>query len=94
MSILESSRHKLRIDHGLNLVTHSLREWEAFPTPGALTHIRITWDLSPTMPEVSGVTGVPLMPMVFWPPHGDVHDTMKDDIHRVVVSELKLGPTD
>ena len=39
---------------------------EAFPMPGALTHIRITWALSPTAPQVVGVTpGSPLCPWCF-----------------------------
>jgi hypothetical protein len=35
LSILESSRHELRIAHGLTLMTPSPRGWEAFPAPGA-----------------------------------------------------------
>ena len=30
--------------------------WEAFPTPGALTHTWIIWALSPTAPQILGVT--------------------------------------
>ena len=30
--------------------------WKAFKTPGALSHARITWSLSPMVPHVSGVT--------------------------------------
>jgi hypothetical protein len=64
--ILESSRHELRLAHGLTLMNHSLRGWEAFPTPGALTHIRITWAFSPLAPQVRGVTsGSPLCPWYF-----------------------------
>ena len=37
-------------------MTPSLRGWEAFPTPGALTHTRITWALSPPVPQVPCVT--------------------------------------
>ena len=59
-------RHELRIAHGLTLMPPSLRGWEAFPTPGALTHTRITWALSPTAPQVPGVTpGSPLCPWCF-----------------------------
>ena len=66
MSILESPRHELRIAYGLTLVHPSLRGWEAFPTPGALAHTRITWALSPTAPQVPGVTpGSPLCPWCF-----------------------------
>jgi hypothetical protein len=32
----------MRIAHGFTLMTLSLRGWEAFPTPGALTHTKIT----------------------------------------------------
>jgi hypothetical protein len=35
LSILKSSRHELRIAHGLTLMPPSLRGWEAFPTPRA-----------------------------------------------------------
>ena len=44
------------IAHGLTLMTLSLREWEAFPTPRALTHTIIIWAFSPTAPQISGVT--------------------------------------
>ena len=38
----------------------------AFPTPGAFTYTRITWALSPTVPQVPGVTpGSPLCPWYF-----------------------------
>jgi hypothetical protein len=47
-------------------MTPSLRGWEAFPTPGALTHTRITWAFSPPAPQVPGVTpGSPLCPWCF-----------------------------
>src|ERR1700738_3418976 len=66
LSILELPRHELRIADGLTLMPPSLRGWEAFPTPGALTHTRITWALSPTVPRVPGVTpGSPLCPWCF-----------------------------
>src|ERR1700737_401819 len=66
LSILESPRHELRIAYGLTLMPPSLCGWEAFPTPGALTHTRITWALSPTAPQVPGVTpGSPLCPWCF-----------------------------
>jgi hypothetical protein len=65
LSILESSRHELRIAHGLTLMTPSLRGWEAFPTPGALTHTRITWAFSPSAPQVPGS---PLCPWCFGHP--------------------------
>jgi hypothetical protein len=69
LSILESSRHELRIAHGLSVMTPSLRGWEAFPTPGALTHTRITWAFSPPAPQVPGVTpGSPLCLWCFWHP--------------------------
>jgi hypothetical protein len=76
LSILEWARHELRIAHGLTLMTPSLRGWEAFPTPGALTHTRITWALSPPAPQVPGVTpGSPLCPWCFGHPFGEVRDT-------------------
>ena len=66
LSILGSRHHKLLIAYGLTLVTPSLHGWEAFPTPRALTHTRITWALSPMASQVPGVTpGSPLVPMVF-----------------------------
>ena len=66
MSIIESSRHELRIAHGLTLMTPSPRGWEAFPTPGALTHTKITWAFSPPWLQVPGVTpGFPLCPWCF-----------------------------
>jgi hypothetical protein len=69
LSILESSRHELRIAHGITLMTPSPRGWEAFPTPGALTHTRITWAFSPPAPQVMGVTpGSPLCPWCFGHP--------------------------
>lgn len=51
LSILEFSRHKLRIAHGLTLVSPSLCGWETFPMPRALTHTRITWAPSLTVPH-------------------------------------------
>jgi hypothetical protein len=40
--------------------------WEALPTPGALTHTRITWVFSPPVPQVLDVTlGFPLCPWCF-----------------------------
>ena len=66
LNILESLTHELRIAHGLTLVTLSLRAWEALSTPGALIHIKITWTLSPTTTQVTGVTlGSPLRPWRF-----------------------------
>jgi hypothetical protein len=44
----------------------SPRGWEAFPTPRALIHTRITWAFSPSAPQVVGVTpGSPLCPWCF-----------------------------
>ena len=69
-------RHKLRIAYGLALLPPSLHGWEAFPTPEAPTHIRFTWALSPTAPQVSGVTsGSPCAHGVLGTPRGEVHDT-------------------
>ena len=58
LSILKSACHKLRIMHGLTLMTCNFCGWEAFSTPGALTHTRITWALSLTAPQVPCVTQV------------------------------------
>ena len=67
LSILESPCQELHIAHGLTLVHPSLSVWKAFPTPSGLAHTRITWALSPTAPQVSGVTpGSPLCPWCFW----------------------------
>jgi hypothetical protein len=61
LSILKHARHKLCRAYGFTLVTPNLFGWEAFPTPRALTHTRITWVLSPTAAQVSGDTlGCPL----------------------------------
>jgi hypothetical protein len=69
LSILESSRDELRTAHGLTLMTPSPHGWEAFPTPGALTHTRITWAFSPLVPQVPGITpGSPLCPRCFGQP--------------------------
>ena len=66
LSILESTRHKLFIADGLTLVTSSLCGWQAFSTFKALTDTRSTWALSPTVPQVSGVTmGSPFYPYCF-----------------------------
>ena len=66
LSIQESTRHKLHTAHGPTLVPPSLCGWEAFPMPQALTHTRITWVLSPTAPQVPGVTlGSLLCPWCF-----------------------------
>ena len=66
LSILESTRYKLRIAGSFTLMTPSLHRWEAFPTPWALTHTKITWALSPTAPQNAGVIlGSPLCPWCF-----------------------------
>ena len=76
LSILEWARHELRIALGFTLMTPSLRGWEALPTPGALTHTRISWALSPPRPQVPVVTpGSPLCPWCFRHPFGEVRDT-------------------
>jgi len=50
-------------------MTPSPCRWEAFPTPGALTHTRIIWAFSPPVPQVPGVTpGSPLCPWCFGHP--------------------------
>ena len=65
LSILESTRHKLCIAHGLTLVFPSLREWEAFPMFGA------SFTLGSLGPLANGALSpgchsrVPLMPLIF-----------------------------
>ena len=45
--------------------------------PGALTHARITWSLSPMVPQVPGVTpGPPCAYGVVGTPHGEVRDNV------------------
>ena len=74
LSILKYAR---RIVHSLTFVTSSLHGWEAFPTTGALTHTRITWALSPTTPQVPGVThSPPCAHDILHTPYGEVHDSM------------------
>jgi hypothetical protein len=63
LNILESGHQKLPNAHGFTFVTTSLHRWKTFSTPGALTHIRITWALSLMAPHISGVTSwFPLYP--------------------------------
>ena len=52
LSTLKSTCHKLRRANGLNLMIHRLCGWEAFSTLGAIIHSRITWALSPIVPQV------------------------------------------
>jgi hypothetical protein len=88
LSILESERNKLLILQGFTLVTPNFRGWKAFSTPGALTHIRITWALLPMATQVPGVTpGSPCAYGILGTPYGEVCDTqlfslenMEDDI--------------
>ena len=91
MSILEFSSHELRIAHGLTLMTPSLRGWEVFPTPGALTHIRITWAISPTALHVPGVILGPLCAYgVLSILYREVRDKkMKASKKKMVEEELK-----
>jgi hypothetical protein len=53
LSNLESKHHKLPDVHGLKLATPSLRGREAFSTPKAPTHTRITCALSHMAPHKS-----------------------------------------
>ena len=59
-SYLELGRHKLLITYGFTIMTLSPCGWEVFQTPGALIQPRITWSLSPMVPQVPG----PFVPMV------------------------------
>ena len=75
LSILNFGHHKLLIAHGLTRVTPSLRGWEAFSTLGSLTHTRITYAPSPTVPQIPGVTpGPPCVHGVSGIPHGEVRN--------------------
>ena len=61
IAISLSSHLQLRCSWAFLII--SLRVWEAFPKPKALIHTKITWALSPTVPQVPGVTpGSPLCP--------------------------------
>ena len=61
--IFGSSHHELRIIHGFTRMTRSLHGWEAFPTPRALTHTKITWALLSKALQVPDITpGSPLCP--------------------------------
>ena len=76
LSILELAHYGPHIAHGLTLVTPSFYEWEAFPKPGALTHTRITWALSPTASKVPGVTPASLSAHgLSGTAHGEMRDT-------------------
>ena len=89
MNILKLTCHKLRIADGLTLVPPNLRGWEAFPTPGALTHTRITWALSPMAPQVLGVIlGPPYAHGVLGTPYGGMRNIwLIDSQHGVEVSK-------
>ena len=101
MRVLESPFHKLHIAYGLTLVTPTLRGCKAFPTPGPLAHTRITWALSPTAPQVSGVTPrFPLCPRYFkhssW--RGALHSPPPNEVDALINythsldTNLKLHP--
>ena len=92
LSILESLRHELRIVYGFTLVNPSLCGREAFPTPKALTHTMITWPLSPTVPQISGITPKsPRAQGVLGTPHGAMRDTEALDIETTttIVTESR-----
>ena len=67
LTILVVGTPILKLSFSLRMVsrTPSLGECEAFPMPGAFTHSRITWALSPMVPQVPGATQIPLVSMVF-----------------------------
>ena len=77
LSILESTRHKLRIADGFTHVTPYLHGWEAFPTPRALTHTKTLWPFDQrhhnawvsfqSPPSTHGVLGTP---------HGEVRNRL------------------
>jgi hypothetical protein len=75
-------------------MTPSLRGWEAFPTPGALTHSRITWAFPPPAPQVPGVTpGSPLCPWCFGHPFGEVRDSTGSAVAGFARSGRGQSPT-
>ena len=94
-SILESTRHKLLIIDGLTLMPPSLHGWEAFPTPGALTHTktRVLRSFGPShqrrhKSQVS-IQGPPCAHGVSYTPHREVRDK-QCHIHPI---KWQHGPT-
>jgi hypothetical protein len=83
MSILEFAHHKLRITHGLTIVTASLCGWEAFPTLGPSRH---WWHKSPVsirvLPGAHGVLGTL---------HEEVHAIKRTHICNLSPQHWKLG---
>ena len=56
LNIWKSTRHELRMAHGLTFMTPSPHWCETFQTPGALTHTMMTWAFSPSTSQVPGIT--------------------------------------
>jgi hypothetical protein len=81
LSIIEFGSFKLFIAHGLTFISPNLRGWEAFSTPRALTHTRMTWTFSPMAPQVVGVTiwSPPCINDVLGTPYEEVHDRGWED---------------
>ena len=83
MSIVESTRYKLRKAPGLTLMPPNLCGWEAFPMARALIHTKTTWALSSTAPQVPGVSsGSPLFPWCF-----RHHEEVRDKIRFYALQE-------
>jgi hypothetical protein len=75
-------------------MTLSPRGLEAFPTPEALTHTKITWAFSPPAPQVPGVTpGSALCPWCFGHPlwRGERHDGPSKKNSRFDVLNIVLN---
>ena len=63
------------------LVTPNLHVWEAFPMPEVLIHIKITWALSPMVPQVPGVTsGSSWCPLCFKLSLCEMHNTKAKEV--------------
>jgi hypothetical protein len=87
LSILEFSRHEIRIAHGLTIMICSLSGWEAFPTHGAFNHTRIIWAFSPSAPQVRGP---PCAHGISGISYGEVRDNAYVDCKNGVISWSSL----
>ena len=78
LTILEFTCYELLIAYGFIFIPLSLHGWEAFPTPGALTHTKITVGPSHQWRHKSWVSlhGPPCVYGVLGTPHGEVRDKL------------------
>jgi hypothetical protein len=73
-------------------MTPSLCGWEAFPTPGALTHTWITWAFSPPAPQVPGITpGSPCAHGVSGIHYGEVRDRLRSGDFTTLANIARLS---